>query len=29
LKFSHFEEVPANIAQEIIAKTKEEEEEKK
>ena len=29
LKFSHFEEVPTNILQEIIAKTKEEEEEKK
>jgi elongation factor G len=29
VNFSHFEEVPANIVQEIIAKTKEEEEEKK
>ena len=29
LKFSHYEETPANIVQEIIAKAKEEEEEKK
>ncbi|MCJ7813957.1 MAG: elongation factor G, partial [Candidatus Atribacteria bacterium] len=29
LKFSHYEEVPANIVQEIIAQTKIEEEEKK
>ncbi|GAF75524.1 unnamed protein product, partial [marine sediment metagenome] len=29
LQFSHYEEVPANIVQEIIAKSKEEEEEKK
>jgi len=29
LKFSHYEEVPANIVQEIIAQAKEEEEEEK
>ncbi|GAH66091.1 unnamed protein product, partial [marine sediment metagenome] len=29
LKFSHYEEIPANIVQEIIAKSKEEEEDKK
>jgi elongation factor G len=29
LKFSHYEEAPSNIVQEIIAKAKEEEEEKK
>jgi len=29
LKFSHYEEVPANIVQEIIVQAKEEEEEKK
>jgi len=29
LKFSHYEEVPANVVQEIIAQTKKEEEEKK
>jgi elongation factor G len=29
VKFSHYEEVPANIVQEIIAKAKKEEEDKK